>query len=292
MHAPPSERILAQFGAAVVAPLGGRLNQHWLVECAGAHLVLQRWAGSAEDVAYEVQVLAQVAALGWPVPRVVAGPTLMDGALWSLAPFLSGALPDTSDSHAEQRARGRLLARLHADLARVPVGQRPGWRRGEAALADPTLDDLLAAHERVDPAEGYLLRWHLERARARAAALPLAHRPGQLIHGDFTAWNLRFDEGRLSGVLDFELARVDHRVADFALAWRGVYDAVIHGYCEVAPLEPEEWAALTPLWWAYLIDGLAQLLRQGQRDDGWTAKMLRRRSPLIGPDAAPYPDRT
>jgi Ser/Thr protein kinase RdoA (MazF antagonist) len=69
--------------------------------------------------------------------------------------------------------------------------------------------------------------------------------------------------GRLSGILDFELAHWDHRVGDFALSWRGKYDEVIHGYAEVSPLAPEEWALLTPLWWAGLIEGACQDLRNG-----------------------------
>jgi Ser/Thr protein kinase RdoA (MazF antagonist) len=285
------DAIRDHFGIQVLNPLGGRLNRHWLV-AAGERLVLRRWHGASTNVAYEVALLADVAALGWPAPVVVAGPIAYDNAWWSLSPYLPGAPPDTSDPAAEQRRRGRLLAAFHADTAHQgTLDQRPGWRRGEATLTDPSLDTLLAAHERSDPEEGYLLRWHLEQARARTATLALAERPGQVIHGDFTPWNLRFADSHLSGILDFELARVDHRIADFALAWRGTYDDVIHGYTEVTLLEPDEWAALTPLWWAYLIDGLCGLLRQGRRDDGWTAKMLRRRSPLMGPDALPYPGR-
>jgi hypothetical protein len=71
-----------------------------------------------------------------------------------------------------------------------------------------------------------------------------------------------------------ELAHWDHRVADFALSWRGKYDEVIHGYSEVSPLEPEEWALITPLWWAGLIDGACHDLRNGTPDDGWTIKKL------------------
>jgi Ser/Thr protein kinase RdoA (MazF antagonist) len=109
-----------------------------------------------------------------------------------------------------------------------------------------------------------------------------------IIHGDFTPWNVLFIDGRLSGILDFELAHWDHRIADFALAWRGKYDAVIHAYAEVAPLEPEEWALLTPLWWAFLIEGACHDIRNGIRDDGWTIKQILRRSPLMGPDAAEF----
>ena len=118
--------------------------------------------------------------------------------------------------------------------------------------------------------------------------IPLHNRPGIVIHGDFTQWNLHFQEGRLSGILDFELAHWDHRIGDFALAWRGKYDQVIYAYAEVSPLEPEEWELLTPLWWAFLIDGTCQGMRKGIRDDGWTIRKLLQRSPLMGPDSGEF----
>jgi Ser/Thr protein kinase RdoA (MazF antagonist) len=120
------------------------------------------------------------------------------------------------------------------------------------------------------------------------AGLSLRERPGLVIHGDFTRWNLRFKEGRLSGVLDFELAHWDHRVADFALAWRGKYDEVIRGYDEMIALEPEEWALVTPLWWAWLIEGACQDMRDGVQGDGWTLKKLLQRSALMGSEAVAF----
>lgn len=80
------------------------------------------------------------------------------------------------------------------------------------------------------------MRWHLDRARERIAGLQLHERPGIVIHGDFTPRNLHFQDARLSGVLDFELARWDHRSADFVLARRGKYDEVVHGYHPVLAL--------------------------------------------------------
>jgi Ser/Thr protein kinase RdoA (MazF antagonist) len=147
---------------------------------------------------------------------------------------------------------------------------------------------VLAEHERQRTEEVRMLRWHLERARERIVGLHLHARPGTIIHGDFTAWNLRFHGGKLSGILDFELAHWDHRIADFALSWRGIYDAVIHGYAEVAPLDPEEWELLTPMWWAFLIDGARRHLEAGTHDDRWIVKQLLRRSPLMGRDAQAY----
>jgi len=116
----------------------------------------------------------------------------------------------------------------------------------------------------------------------------LHSRPGIVIHGDFTPWNLRYQEGKLTGILDFELAHWDHRVGDFALSWRGKYDEVIYGYDEVTPLDAEEWELLTPMWWAALIEGACRHLKEGTRDDGWIVKKLLERSPLMGQDAIAF----
>ena len=287
----PADEVLETFRVRPIAALGGRLNQHWLVEAGRERLVLRRWSPSADDIGYELRLLAAVAALGWPVAPAVEGPIERAGHLWSLSPFLPGDPPSPDDPAAEQRARGRLLAEFHADLARLQGfgGQRGKWRRCEQILGDPTLDRVLNDHEPERPDEVRVLRWHLERARERVAGLPpLQDRPGIVVHGDFTPWNLRYQHGRLSGILDFELSHWDHRIGDFALSWRGKYDEVVRGYDEVSPLEPDEWELLTPLWWAGLVGGACEDLRNGTRDDGWIMKKLLTRSPLMGPDAPEF----
>ena len=289
MTSEPSAEVLERYGVELAAPLGGRLNQHWLVEFRGERLVLRRWSQPAEEIDYELRLLARIAALGWPVAPAVDGPLELEGYVWSLSPFLAGDPPASHGAPAEQRARGRLLAEFHADLAQIQgLGQRGTWRRCEEILGDPDVDRALAKHQREQPEEARILRWHLDRARERIAGMPLHDRPGLVVHGDFAPWNLRFLDGRLSGILDFELAHWDHRVGEFALAWRGKYDDVVHGYNQVSPLDPEEWALLTPLWWASLIDLAYQYMRTGIRDDGWTVRKLLQRSPLMGPDAAEF----
>src|SRR5262245_24363737 len=189
MSIQPSDEVLKRFGVRVVAPLGGRLNQHWLVESRRERLVLRRWWQPADEIDYELRLLARLAALGWPVALAVEGPIEQDGHVWSLAPFLLGEPRADKNSVSEQRARGRLLAELHADLARLDgFGQRGAWRRCEEILGDPAIDATLSAHERSQPEETQLLRWHLERARARAAGLQPHSWPGMVIHGDFTQW--------------------------------------------------------------------------------------------------------
>jgi aminoglycoside phosphotransferase (APT) family kinase protein len=285
----PPNLVLETFAVQVIAALGGRLNQHWLAGRQGDQFVLRLWPKSTADIYYELQLLSDIAALGWPVAPAEACPIEVDGQTWCLFRFLPGEPPDTDDRIAEQRARGRLLAEFHADLARLSErGQREGWRRCEETLADQTLDLLLAKHELRHPEEARILRWHLDRSRERIAALPLHDRPGVAIHGDFTPWNLRYHDGRLSGILDFELAHQDHRTGDFSLSWRGKYDEIVHAYSEVSALEPVEWVMLTPVWWAGLIESACTHLAAGTSDDGWIIRSLLRRSPLMGPDAEEY----
>ena len=286
MIQPPHE-LLEAFGVQVVAPLGGRINRHWLVQRRGEQLVLRLWAKSRRDIDYELRLLTGIAALGWPVAPAVESPVTWSGQTWCLFPFLAG--DPRSVGSAEQRERGRLLAEFHADLAPLgDLGQRDEWRRCEEILQDPSLDRVLAQQERECPEEVHILRWHLDRSRTRIAGLQPHLRSGIIVHGDFTPWNLRYIGERLAGILDFELAHWDHRVGDFALSWRGKYDEVVHAYAEVSPLEPEEWELLTPMWWAGLIDSACRQMAAGTKDDGWTIQALLRRSPLMGQDAPEF----
>src|SRR5712692_7501579 len=111
----PFEEALETFGVRVIAPLGGRLNQHCLVHRRGEPLVLRCWSQPGGDIGYELRLLARIAALGWPVARAVEAPVEWGGRVWCLFPFLSGNPPSVEDRMAEQQARGRLLAEFHRD---------------------------------------------------------------------------------------------------------------------------------------------------------------------------------
>lgn len=81
---------------------------------------------------------------------------------------------------------------------------------------------------------------------------------------------------------------------EFALAWRGRYDDVVHGYPEVCPLTERDRALLTPALWSWVFLGVAGEIRR--MTDGrvaphrleWQTKMLLRRSPLMGRHSVPY----
>ncbi|WP_256208660.1 phosphotransferase enzyme family protein [Paenibacillus sp. CF384] len=285
-----NNEVLDKFNVQIVAPLGGTHNLHWLVDCRGERLVLRRWwSTSTDNIDYELRLLTSVAAQGWPVAPAVESPIEVDGHYWCLFPYLPGEPPSVDNRMLEQRARGRLLAQFHDDLAKLNgFGQREGWRRCEEILNDPALDIMLSKQEQRQPEEIRILRWHLERARERVAGLNLQARPGIVIHGDFTPWNLRFLDGCLSGILDFDLSHWNHRVADFALSWRGMHDDIVRAYDEVSPLELEEWELLTPAWWAWLIEDACRDIKRGIPVDEWTIKHILRRSPLMGRDSAVF----
>jgi Ser/Thr protein kinase RdoA (MazF antagonist) len=224
--------------------------------------VLRRYGPwhSLDDVAYELRVLERVAALGWPVPLALTPPAQVGPHIWGLFRYLPGRprRPRTDAAlRTEQRARGRLLARLHADLAGLTdLGQRPGWRRREAVLDPwphgPSVEEVIEA--RVAPGDASVMLEYAGRARARFAALGAAQLPAVVVHGDLIGSNTLYARGVLSGVLDFDLTHLDLRVADFVWTWRGIHDDFVRGYEEVTPLTAVERALLAPAFWATVLD--------------------------------------
>ena len=88
----PGDEVLATFGVRLVAPLGGRLNQHWLVERRGEQLVLRRWSQTnRDDIDYELRLLAAIAAMGWPVAPAVEGPVELTGRCGACFRFFWGS---------------------------------------------------------------------------------------------------------------------------------------------------------------------------------------------------------
>lgn len=238
---------------------------HWLVGpvgSVGGVAVLRRYGPwhKLEDVLYELQVLDRIAALGWSVPRALTPPKYVSGHLWCLFSYVSGCprRPRTDASVREDhRARGRLLAELHADLATLTaIGQRPGWQRRDELLGPRTdgssVEDIIKT--RVVPNEAVIMLDYADRARARFAELRAERLPVIITHGDLIGSNVRYVKGTLSGIIDFDLTHLDHRAADFVWTWRGEHDDFVHGYEEVTPLSAVDRALLAPAYWASVLD--------------------------------------
>lgn len=264
-----------------------RSNTHWIVETSAARrLMLRRYAPhrSRGDVAYELRLLEHLDGRGWPAPTPVAPVIEAAGSLWCAFRYMPGRAPaprSVAGTRAEQRRRGRLLARLHAEMADLAeIGQRDGWRRADEGLFERAgrlpMDVIFAQHERVAPEEGRILREYAGRTRERLGELlPLAPAP-VVIHGDLTPWNVRYVRGALSAVLDFDAAHLDLRVADFALAWRGRHHDVLRGYEELSPLEPVERALIVPIFWAWVLASAVAGLDAGEASAEWAVRHLLR----------------
>ncbi|GAB7045264.1 phosphotransferase enzyme family protein [Catenuloplanes indicus] len=275
-------------------PLGDRPRGTWAAARDGVPLVVKFFdEATFPDWRYTVRVADALRARGWPTPELADDTIDVPGGAWALFHRLPGRPRDAGPG--EQRARGRLLAGLHESAAATGItGQRGGFADPAAVVADPTVDDWLRIHERTDP-DGARTMWrHLDATRAWFAAHPAPDVPRSVIHGDFAPWNLLYDDGRLTGVLDFEGTHHTVQVADFALSWRGYQDEVLRGYDEVRPLSEVEWQLIRPAFRAWLfIDARAELaaLRGGRAaaltDLSWPLAHLRKRSPLLDRRAGP-----
>ncbi|BCY08105.1 phosphotransferase enzyme family protein [Actinoplanes sp. L3-i22] len=267
--------------------LGARSTYTWAAARDGREYVVQRInPADSPDWRYSLRVAAALREQGWPTPEPAEEPLVTPDGVWLLADRLPGRPHVTagSDSPAEQRRRGRLLAELHAALAATGItGQREGFGFPAAMVGDPELERTLRAYRELHPDDGAELLACRAAAVEFFAANPVVEAPSGVIHGDFTPWNLLFENDRLTGVLDFELTHVSHLVADFALAWRGYQDGVISGYEEVRPLSELERSLLVPTFQAWCFLGLAGE-DAATLDLSWNVAHLRRASTrLIGP---------
>lgn len=239
-------------------------NDHWRVTAVDGAFFLRRSAPNRtrDAVDSEVTILKELAAGGWPVPRPLGEPMSAGARVWAAFEALPGGPRRPRSDRGwrdERRARGRLLGELHGAMADLPVrGQRPGFERAERSF--DRLDDQLVGLVRTHPEEARLLGRHLDETRRTLDALDAAAQPAQLVHGDFSTWNLLFSRGQLSGVLDFDLSHLNHRVADFAISWRGVHNDIVRGYNEVNPLTPWDWQLLVPAFRAWYLWQAAEKL--------------------------------
>jgi Ser/Thr protein kinase RdoA (MazF antagonist) len=289
--------VLEHWGLTTITFFGGRAHQHWLVEAGGSRLALRGYAPEPfDDIDYELEVLRRVHGLGWPVPVPVEAPIHIRGRTWRLFTWLPGASRPAAESAEERRARGHLLAELHESMACLEgMGQRGGFGRADELIGDPELVSLIRAYERSYPAEGHILRWHLDRARAAFASIAVETAETIVLHSDFAPWNLLFEHEHLTGILDFEATHRDFRVADFALSWRGEQDEVLAGYQEVHQLSDLDWQLLVPVYWSWMFMGVKKEItamlsgKVAPHDFAWQVRHLLRRSGLLDQLAPRYP---
>lgn len=276
------EEVLCAFGLAGASQrmfADGNVNRHWRVEAEGRTVVLRRYGvpRGLPSIAWEQQLMAFAATKGWPAP--VAEPHGRGGAavehgggVWTCHRFLEGEAT-AKDTPASRHIMGRLLARLHKDLAGFDVsGQRPGFGKTWEldVMVEPagagSFNSLLAAFAREYPDLAGSIRRQRYRNLRELARLHYPDLADHPIHGDFSPRNLLFKDGQLTGVLDFDFTRQDAWLCDlgpllmpFQPLDPRLARSLLDGYQSVRPLPEAEWELLPAvvraslLWWVALL---------------------------------------
>jgi aminoglycoside phosphotransferase (APT) family kinase protein len=191
-----------------VRPLsGGSHASTHLLETAVAQrqAVLRRFPHGDDSAEREAKVLAVLDGLDGFAPRLLGVDPY--GEQCGLPAVLITRLPGRADitpadPDAAAAALGRALARLHA----VPVARLSGFRDGMTAIRSSTGPAAAALHG------------HAER---------LAAQPRVLTHYDYWSGNVLWQDGRLTGVIDWDGAGLAPR--GFDVGWCRLDLALLHG---------------------------------------------------------------
>ena len=238
----------------------GMGTTNWLVRTSEADYFLKQYPPSA-DVAGEEAALKlsqEARAAGLRVPRVI--PSAAGELLWSegdLALALFEHFPDTTSgialSRSETAQAGHTLGRLHACLRDRPARRDAvvEWLALDERRKRSTFERYLEAIEKREEQDEFdrravpLLCRRLDllpRAASLLASLPLLGR--QVVHGDYSLWNILFRGGRLVAVVDFrppERFLPAFEIGRAALApetvtagpgWHGKALAFVEAYCQ------------------------------------------------------------
>ena len=248
---------------------GGANMESWRFSAGATLCVLRRapsvqmMAGRALDHAGEAALIRAAHSCGVTAPEVLVELASADGLG---SGFIMRALPGTPDPAVilADTEPARLLDDLARELAAihaVPTASLPAPPMDTAAaLAE--LKTRFIAYGGDRPVLALALRW-LE------ANLPAPTEP-RLVHGDFRLGNLLVEQGRLTGVLDWELAHLGDFHEDLAYGcmtvWRfarpdrpafglGTIEALVaaytaHGGAPVDPARLRFWLIYRTFWWA------------------------------------------
>ena len=265
-----------------------RGNGNWLVETAAAErFVLRRYHPQAtrQDLAYEQAVLGYLADIGWVVPAALSPPVCWEGRWYCLTRYVPGEAVRAEDA-GQRRRRGRDLARLHLALrgAEERIGQRPGWRPQHSAVTVRTANQWEECVRGLASVSPRLAAW-AEAAATQAgeslASLGADELPVMVVHGDFAEWNVHYDQGRLAGVIDFDLTHVDSRPYELAIARAYRAPEMLDAYrAELAacgwPLSELEEAAIGPVYRAFRVGMVASEMADGLSTGRYDLAMIER----------------
>lgn len=200
-----------------------------------------------------------------------------DGVLLSLQREVVGELLDTTDAD-QIRAAGAVLARLHDALAVYPdTGRIPD-------LVDPSIPLAVQITGWLDSCSEHLPAAAREALSRLVADAPPDPQSTQLVHGDFRSANVLCAGSNVAAVIDFEEARLDHRVVELARSavmlgtrfrdWGPVSAQVRVGFLDGYQSE-RQLPAAEARWWDVLVLWYSLLLvPAGDDPTGWGSEAL------------------
>jgi homoserine kinase type II len=135
-------------------------------------------------------------------------------------PFVEGLEPFDPHSDDQLAQTGDMLGRIHAATEGWQPPGRKDWPR-ETRMASnlPPLREAIETNAHDDNTQVKLARRMLDAAEEVASRLEdvrYAALPHVIVHGDYTWANLKFRDGRLAGVFDFDWANRQARLYDVA----------------------------------------------------------------------------
>jgi Ser/Thr protein kinase RdoA (MazF antagonist) len=264
------------------------MNRNWQVTTpAGTFAVKQLLDHSPDQARRTHTVLDALAVRGFPAPSPLVlphGDTVFDHACGSftIAPWMPGVLREGVDlAMPECVAAGHLLGELHHHLdAVLPPEPAAAASKSATPPADPraALDtinhyiDLIEARpvrDDFDEQANRMLQTRREYITGQAHRRPVGSTwlaPHGWIHGDFQQFNLLWDQGRISAVLDWDRLCVAWPVGEvvraaiflFMSRERGEVDldrvsAFVAGYRETRSVTDAQLLdAVHRWWWDYL----------------------------------------
>ncbi|MEZ5649557.1 MAG: phosphotransferase [Burkholderiaceae bacterium] len=262
---------------------GGANMESWRLQAGGNRLVLRRAPSMAMaaqrefSLRDEARLIRAVGAAGVMVPQIVVELQPDDGigAGFVMRSIAGSADPVTILSVADPGTLLSEIAQALAAIHRVDVGAVGDVPVMESAEALAGLGKRFLDYGGDRPVLALALHWL--QANIPAPATP------RLVHGDFRLGNLMVDDGRLSGVLDWELAHIGDPVEDLAYAcmtvWRfsrpdrpalglGAIIDWLSAY-ETAGGDPVDrkrfrfWLVYRTFWWAVSCLGMGVTWRNG-----------------------------
>jgi len=270
-------------GPSDLTPLGGlsRHNANWRVTLDGRDVVLRRHRPdmTVEELEWERNLVAWLSDSPWTVPTPI-GDVIRDDQLWSVNTMVAGACCSPEPDMCQEQ-RGRVLAQLHVTLRGRPVEQRPLWNAAHLGrpVRGETWDPTLSRLRRHDPQLSDRFSRALKMIEAELAGLEAHDLPLIPLHGDFAEWNVHYEDGKLTGVIDFDLAHVDSRPYELAIARAYRAPVFLNAYSNELerlgwPLTERERRAIDPIHRLFRLNMVGAEILDGSGEPDWAFVQL------------------